>query len=134
MSNTINTTDNVIIPQSEIDDCPVCLEPLTNNIKTLSCNHKLCNICYDKICKSRNCKCPLCRKDIIFNQNNEQNITHPIIRNMFIGVSDQPINIQRNIPQNITHLSFGNSFNQPINIPRNIPLNITHLSFGDSFN
>ncbi len=73
MSNAINTTNNVIIPQSEIDNCPICFESLTDNIKTLLCNHKLCNICYGEILNRPNPKCPQCRQNIIINQNMVQN-------------------------------------------------------------
>ena len=35
-----------------------------------------------------------------------------------------------NLPENLTHLSFGDYFNQPVNLP----LNLTHLTFGYKFN
>jgi hypothetical protein len=36
-----------------------------------------------------------------------------------------------NLPENITHLTFGYSFNQPVD---NLPKKLTHLTFGKSFN
>ena len=63
-------------------------------------------------------------KGSIFNQpiTIPQNITHLIFGNCF--------NQQVIIPQNITHLTFGCDFNQPVIIPQNV----TYLTFGYRFN
>jgi hypothetical protein len=43
----------------------------------------------------------------------------------------EDINCPRNLPNSITHLTFGYYFNQPVD---NLPNSITHLTFGESFN
>ena len=47
--------------------CPICLDTF-KNIKKLSCNHDFCKDCIDKWTKNT---CPLCRK-VIINQRKEQ--------------------------------------------------------------
>ena len=60
----INPINNNI-PCSEIDNCSICLEPLINNTKKLSCNHILHNDCYDLLYEQNNPKCPLCNVKIV---------------------------------------------------------------------
>ena len=47
------------------EDCPICLEPCTNNIFISSCcKNKFHNICYQK-CLNINNTCPTCRSVIV---------------------------------------------------------------------
>jgi hypothetical protein len=75
------------------------------------------------------CDLPLDTKVIIFGENNKFHFSE----------FNRPVN---NLPNSITHLTFGEQFNQPvghqgcedINCPRNLPNSITHLTFGYIFN
>ena len=59
----IKLADNMSIGNNSIVDlnCNICYEiKMPNNFKTLRCNHKLCNSCYEKWCNI-NVSCPYCR-------------------------------------------------------------------------
>ena len=43
----------------------------------------------------------------------------------------EDVNCPRNLPNSLTHLTFGFRFNQKVN---NLPVNLTHLSLGRDFN
>ena len=50
----------------DVDECSICLEPLTRtDVETLMCGHKFHNYCIDKLIKKKLRKCPLCNKDIV---------------------------------------------------------------------
>ena len=100
-------------------------------------NEELCNL-------SSNTKVIIFEEDYskkqhsLFNQpvnNLPDSITHLTFGRHF----NQPVNY---LPNSITHLTFGCEFNQSvghqgcedINCPRNLPNSITHLTFGISFN
>ena len=61
--------DSVYKRQFEANECPVCLENQSDNIKLAACDHIFCNQCFVKwsaSCLSRHSRitCPLCRIDI----------------------------------------------------------------------
>lgn len=57
LSKKIKELDN---NNEEIGDCPVCMEPITDNIAKLKCNHNLCIDCFSSHCRLNN-TCPMCR-------------------------------------------------------------------------
>jgi len=60
LENTIKT--NKALNSTENNTCPVCMEPITNGIVVLKCEHKLCPNCY--ACHARvNNTCPMCRDE-----------------------------------------------------------------------
>ena len=62
----IRVDDNMNVGNNSIIDlnCNICYEiKMPSNFKTLRCNHKLCNSCYDKW-YNINVSCPYCR-DVI---------------------------------------------------------------------
>ena len=62
--------------------------------------------------------------DLFYNYKNDNICNLQFIKSEF----NQKIN---NLPNSLTHLTFGNNFNQEVN---NLPNSITHLTFGRSFN
>jgi len=76
------------------NECPICLEPLSSNTCTLSCNHTFHSKCIlDYISKnihnSEYIKCPLCRNTII------NNIQYPL--HISIDISSNPDQIISNL-------------------------------------
>ena len=65
------------------------------------------------------CNLPLNTKVIIFEQDYNKRQ---------YSLFNQPVN---NLPDSITHLTFGRHFNQPVNY---LPNSITYLTFGEYFN
>jgi hypothetical protein len=61
-------------------DCSICYEELkTNNICVITCNHDFCFNCIVKYIDTANKNnyticCPVCRKNMIINQNNEEQL------------------------------------------------------------
>jgi hypothetical protein len=49
---------------SEVADCPICLDELSKNYVELPCKHIYCFECIDTWF-GKNATCPLCRKDPI---------------------------------------------------------------------
>lgn len=48
-----------------MEECLICYSMSSEMVwKTLSCQHKLCNLCYLKLATAN---CPFCRKDITYN-------------------------------------------------------------------
>uniref|UniRef100_A0A6C0EBG4 RING-type domain-containing protein n=1 Tax=viral metagenome TaxID=1070528 RepID=A0A6C0EBG4_9ZZZZ len=45
-------------------ECPICLFPLHNVIWNCEMGHPICEMCYKKIKKNNNIKCPVCRNAI----------------------------------------------------------------------
>lgn len=80
------------------DECPICLEPLSSNTCTLSCNHTFHSKCIlDYVSKnihnSQYIKCPLCRNVII------NNIQYPL--HISIDISSNPNQIISNINEDV---------------------------------
>jgi hypothetical protein len=43
-------------------ECPVCFEIMTKEkLDVPNCGHLICKTCKETICKSGNCKCPICK-------------------------------------------------------------------------
>lgn len=60
LENIIKT--NKALNNVENNTCPICMEPITNGIVVLKCEHKLCPNCY--ACHARvNNTCPMCRDE-----------------------------------------------------------------------
>ena len=72
--------------------------------------------------------------ELIFSNYNDCSITiktNNIYCNKYKqNYKESNFNQQVIIPQNVTHLTFGNNFNQQVTIPQNV----THLTFGKEFN
>jgi hypothetical protein len=76
------------------------------------------------------CDLPLDTKVIVFEQDCSKN-QHSLFERPVGHQGCEDMNCPRNLPNSITHLTFGYRFNQQIN---NLPNSITHLSFGYAFN
>ena len=59
----LNELKELIIQVKKEIDCPICYEPITDDIKFSSCGHKYCQTCLTKITE-----CAVCRK-IIYKKN-----------------------------------------------------------------
>ena len=60
LENTIKT--NKALNNVENNTCPICMEPITNGIVVLKCEHKLCPNCYACLARVNN-TCPMCRDE-----------------------------------------------------------------------
>ena len=45
---------------TDVGDCPICMEPITDNMANLKCDHSLCIDCFASHSRVNN-TCPLCR-------------------------------------------------------------------------
>jgi SWI/SNF-related matrix-associated actin-dependent regulator of chromatin subfamily A3 len=45
------------------DDCPICLEPLSNDPVMTVCTHTFCYPCIERVIETQH-KCPMCRQDL----------------------------------------------------------------------
>jgi hypothetical protein len=91
-----------------MSNCPICLEQLSNEIKT-SCNHLFCKKCLDTWLSTKH-TCPLCRNllkqpsEIINNRMNLQIDVNAEIIQSFAFHSNH-FNVQETI-RNYTHFDF----------------------------
>ena len=64
MINTLNKLLNItFLKKNELDICTICLEPLGDNPKKLSCNHRFHLQCISQWYHTKK-NCPVCRKTI----------------------------------------------------------------------
>ncbi|XP_071946686.1 uncharacterized protein [Antedon mediterranea] len=49
--------------KTEVEECPICLDVLTEPVKTLQCGHMFCSNCIDDELKHRKV-CPMCRGNV----------------------------------------------------------------------
>jgi hypothetical protein len=76
------------------------------------------------------CDLPLNIKVIVFKE--DYNKYQPSQFNKPVGHQEcEDINCPRNLPNSITHLTFGSDFDQQVDY---LPNSITHLTFGENFN
>lgn len=57
-----------------MEKCPICLEILEDNLTTTNCNHKFCNMCFDKLLDTNKTECPLCRTELREYSNNYEKV------------------------------------------------------------
>lgn len=55
-----NNKENFLNNNRELNDCPICMEPIAEGIATLNCNHSMCIDCFANHSRINN-TCPLCR-------------------------------------------------------------------------
>jgi uncharacterized protein YbaR (Trm112 family) len=83
-------------------ECSICYEELkTNNLCVTSCNHDFCFNCIVQFINSANKNnysicCPVCRTDIIINQNNEDDMAHGEPDNDDYSISSNDLTIEDN--------------------------------------
>ena len=58
------------------NECPICSEPLTQDVRVLRCGHRFHNECIESWLTSHN-SCPLCRRPIV--EPEEDELTIPIM-------------------------------------------------------
>ena len=64
-----------------METCPICLEPLNENITTTNCNHQFCSVCLDELMNNNKVECPLCRAIIKEYSNDNEKVRVLIISN-----------------------------------------------------
>ena len=60
--------------EDKLEDCPICLEIMKDNIHLTQCLHKFHNTCFQDFLKnSIDHRCPICRTNLQQEENNEEN-------------------------------------------------------------
>ena len=57
-----------------MEKCPICLEILEDNLTTTNCNHKFCNMCFDKLLDTNKTECPLFLTELREYSNNYEKV------------------------------------------------------------
>jgi hypothetical protein len=48
-------------------ECSICYTPFIGKMTmTLTCQHKFCYTCFETLLQNKDCLCPLCRSDTVY--------------------------------------------------------------------